>query len=80
MANKKKDVVINVNPFHCEIYFNNKGFTLEFWDKVGDDYSRRKKVRLHFDDWWLKVIARMLWKVISRRKEEVAELENGMKE
>lgn len=74
----KKDVVININPFHCEIKTHRVGFSLWFYGNVGDDYRRRKIVKVHFDDWWCKYIAGMLWKLIQRRRIDIDELEQGM--
>jgi len=49
---KKKDVVINIKPFNLEaIRVNQNSFTLEFWSNIGDDYAKRKKVRIELE-WW----------------------------
>ena len=77
---KKKDLIINISPFHCEVKVNSEGFALWFYDNIGNDFSRRKIVKIHLKNWWLKVIANMMWKVIKQRREDVAELERGMVE
>jgi len=77
---KKKDTVINIKPFEAKVFIHSKGFTLNFVAKIGDDYSRKKIVKIHFDDWWLKVIAKLLWSVIKQRRSDLLKLEIGMSE
>lgn len=82
---KKKDVVININPFGMGIRTHSAGFVLTFRSSMkkrdgSDDYLRRKIVHVHFEYWWLKVIIRELWKAIQFKRDELNELENGMKE
>ena len=61
---KKRDVVININPFHAELQnVNGNSFEIWFFDKVGDDYSRKKIVKIHFQSYWLRFLAEKLWKV-----------------
>lgn len=60
----KKDVVININPFHGELHnVDGDSFELWFFDSVGGDYSRRKIVKIHFKSYWLKFLAKKLWDV-----------------
>lgn len=50
-------MVINIKPLNLELMrVNSKGFTLEFWASVGDDYTRRKKVRIELEWWWMSYI------------------------
>ena len=42
--------------------------------------QEKKIVKIHFDDWWLKVIAKLLWSVIKQRRSDLLKLEIGMSE
>lgn len=77
---KKRDVVININPFHSEIKVHgDNSFTLTFFDKVGDDYTRKKVVNIHFKGWWLSFLAGSLWKVIEYRKSKLKDDEKALR-
>lgn len=61
---KKKDTVINIRPFHAELKnVRLESFEIWFYDRVGDDYQRRKIVKVHFRFYWLRFLSSMLWKV-----------------
>lgn len=77
---KNKNRVTNVNPYHVDIKIHSEGFSIWFYDTFNDDYSRRKIFKIHFKDWWLKVIANLLWKVVKQRRNDITELEHGMTE
>ena len=76
----KDQHVMNFKPYDAELVSSRNGFILQFDAPIGDNYSRRYKIRLHFDDWWLKYIARLLWRVIQKRRKELENLEEGMQE
>ncbi len=76
----KKDTIINIKPYNAEVVVTREGFTLVFTAGMAGDSSRRKKVKVHFEDWWLKYLAKLLWKVIQRRRSDVAQLEESMEE
>lgn len=78
MADKNKDIVINVHPFNCEVKTTSNGFILKFVCPIKGTFTRRKIVNLHFENWWLKYIAKQLWRVIKKRRADVEELERGM--
>ena len=67
---KKKDVVINIKPFNLEaIRVNQNSFTLEFWSNIGDDYARRKKVRIELEWWWLGYLFRTVKRAYTKQKQ-----------
>lgn len=71
---KKKDTVINLEPFHTVIRRYEGGFEWQFWDNIGDDYSRKKIVKLKFERWWLSYLARDIAKVLAEEESELKRL------
>lgn len=73
MGKKKKDVVINIEPFHAEVKTYRDGrFELWFYSRVRNDHTRKKIVKIKFKGWWLNFVASMLWKV-QKKSQEVAD-------
>ena len=70
------DKTMNLRPFHCEQEATAAGFVLVVF--AATEGGKRVKVRLHFDFWWVRFLARELWKAIQRRQQEVSEAEKAM--
>lgn len=68
---KKRDVVININPYTCELNISSKGFILEFRSFIGTDYSQKKIVRIHFSFYWVRVLGHKLWQVIRYQENDI---------
>lgn len=68
---KKKDIVINIKPFHAQSRVYEKGFTLTFHADIGDDYSRKKIINIKLDRWWVIYLARELKKVLAWEEKEL---------
>ena len=68
----------NINPYHCEIACTVAGFALTFYDKTESGMDLRYVV--HFDFWWVKHLAYLLWKAIAYRRESVIDAEASMRE
>ena len=73
MANK----TINLKPYHCEQKRDGDGWVWEFYGAT--EGGKRIKVRLHMGIWWIRFLARDLWGVVKRQKEDVAEAEEALK-
>lgn len=79
MKKQNKDRVVNIKPFHCELKINSfDGFELWFYSNIGDDYTRRTITKIHLEQWWLRFLAEMLWKVIGKRQSELDEQKQAM--
>ena len=77
---EKKDVVINIKPFHIELKnVRDNSFELWFYDNIGTDCSRRKIVKIHFESWWIKYIARLLWKVQKAKQKEADNMSSALR-
>ena len=71
MADKSKDVVVNITPFNLElIRVDVTGFTLEFMASFKDDYSRRKRYRLRLEWWWMSYITDTMKKAYQDQKDK----------
>ena len=69
MKNEKRNVTINIKPFHMEVEeINMTGFTLKFYDNIGDDCTRHKYVRVRLEWWWMSFIVDTLKKAYSQQK------------
>jgi len=79
MTNKqKKDVVINVKPFHAEIIkVDWTGFKIEFISPMGNDYSRRKKIRMEFDWYFLPFLSGLFKKAYLKQKDRFLDIGRG---
>lgn len=65
------DKTINLDPYHCEVERDEDGFCLVFFGKT--EGGKTVKVRLHMAFWWVRFLARDLWKVIGIRRAEIEE-------
>lgn len=68
---KKKDLTINIKPFHAEIRRYEGGFIWTFKSLMNTADSRRKIINVRFDRWWIGHLANDLKKVLD---EEMIEL------
>lgn len=82
MSNKKKDIVINIEPFHAEIRRFEGGFEWVFEADIKGDNARRKKIKIKCDRWWLSYLANDLKKVLDEEQVELERLKQlcGFKE
>lgn len=68
---RKRNRVTNITPADCEIKVRAEGFELWFYSPINGKYSPCAITKIHFQSWWLSYLARLLWKVIHKRKEDI---------
>jgi len=73
---KKKDLVINIDPFHAKIRTHEKGFTWSFFAPINGQFDRKKIINIKFERWWLVYLSNDLKKVIESEKTELDRLVN----
>ena len=71
---KKRDLVINIKPYHAEVRTHEKGFVWSFHAPINNKYDRKKIINIHFELWWLNYLAKDLKKVIKSEQEELNRL------
>lgn len=74
----KKDVVINIKPFDADLELTSRGFVITFVATMADDYSRRKKVKVHLENYWVQYLAGMLWKVQNGQQATANEMKKAL--
>ena len=68
----EKDIIINITPYDCEIKVtDDERFELWFITTVGDDYTRKKIVKVKLKNYWLNYLAELLWKVVAFRRKAI---------
>ena len=65
-----------IHPFHCEFAGTSDGFTLTFFDRT--EGGNELRYILHFEFWWVRHIADMLWKAIGYHRTKVSAAEVAM--
>lgn len=70
------DKTINLTPYHCESGTEGGGFCLTFF--CNTEGGNTVRVKLHMEFWWVKFIARDLWKIIRARRAEADEAEKAL--
>lgn len=76
MSDKEK--VMNLEPVHLESSYSDGGFALDFYCRtVG---GKRVRIIMKMEFWWIKFIARELWKQINMRRESVESASSAMSE
>lgn len=70
----KKDVKINIKPFHAEIRTHEKGFVWSFHAPINGQYGRKKIINIHCERWWIAYLAKDLKEVIESEKTELNRL------
>jgi hypothetical protein len=78
---KSKNRVTNIKPFTMELKINQySGFELWFYTNIADDYTRQHIVKIKFEEWWLGHISGALWRVVKKRRNELCEMQDSMRE
>lgn len=67
---------INLKPFHCEMKAVDGGF--DFIWLARSDGDKRYRIVLHCSMWWVRYIARDLWKMLAEKKSQIAEAESAL--
>lgn len=73
---KKKDININIKPYHAKVRTFEKGFVWSFYAPINGKFDRKKIINIHFERWWLAYLAKDLKEVIESEKTELNRLIN----
>ena len=71
------DKTINLDPYHVEQSADGDGFCLTFFAQT--EGGKRVKVKFHMQFWWVRFLAREMWRVTQRRQAEVNEAQEALK-